>query len=63
MTSQNVWNMSLFEPFFFKPLFGSKDPDPHQSETQDPDPDSDPYQSDKQDPDPHPHQGDADPQH
>jgi hypothetical protein len=40
---------ALFQSFV--PLFGSWDPDPHQS--------------DKQDPDPHPdpHQSDADPQH
>jgi hypothetical protein len=49
MTSQNVWNMSLFEHFFqgFEFLFGSLDPDAHQSDKRDPDP----------------RQGDADPQH
>jgi hypothetical protein len=37
MTSQNIWNISLYEHFFmvFKPLFGSWDqdpaPDPHES--------------------------------
>jgi hypothetical protein len=48
MTSQNVWQMSLFEHFFevltSEPLLGSWD----QSEKQDPHP----HQSDKQDPDP-----------
>jgi hypothetical protein len=52
MSSQNVWNMTLFEHFSqdFEPLFGGQDPDLHQSERWDPDPD--PHRSDKQDPDP-----------
>ncbi len=39
MTRQNVWNMSQCEHFFqgCEPLFGSKDPDPHQDEKSDPD--------------------------
>jgi hypothetical protein len=40
MTSQNVWNMSLFEHFSqgVEPLFGSWDPDPPQGEKSEPDP-------------------------
>jgi hypothetical protein len=40
--------MSLFEHFFqgFELLVGSKDPDPDQSDKQDPDSDPDPHQSD-----------------
>jgi hypothetical protein len=42
MTSQNVWNISLFEHLLqgVEPLCGSwdPDPDPHQGEKSDPDP-------------------------
>jgi hypothetical protein len=53
MTSQNVWNMSLFKKkkLFqgFERLFGNLDPDP------------DPHQGEKSNPDPH--QLDADPKY
>jgi hypothetical protein len=47
MTSQNVWNMSLFYHFFQKNLNSDPHPDPHQDDKSNPDP----------------HQRDADPHH
>jgi hypothetical protein len=68
MTSQNIWNMSLFSTF--EPLFGKTldpDPDPYQGEVgsgsasnKNPNPDASnknqnpyPHQGDKSNPDPH----------
>jgi hypothetical protein len=67
MTSQNVWNMSLFEHFFnvlglylefrirIRIEVKGTTLKPHQSDKQDAD--LDPHQSYKQDPDRDPHQG------
>jgi hypothetical protein len=39
ITSQNIWKWAYLSTFSsFEPLFGIKDPDPHQSYKQDPDP-------------------------